>query len=88
MSKDASKWRVLDQTMAEARTGFADLSVEEIEALADKAVAAAREAGKTLKAPAREVCLTTMDLKVFRLLVEGLASPLSGPRWRALPRAG
>ena len=46
MNKGASKWRVLNQTMAEACTGFADLSVEEIEALADEAVAAARETRK------------------------------------------
>lgn len=46
MNKDASKWRVLDHTMAEVRTGFADLSVEEIEVLADEAVAAARETRK------------------------------------------
>lgn len=47
--EDAVKWRVLDQTMAEARVGFADLSGEAVEALADEAVAAVR---RTRKAPA------------------------------------
>lgn len=42
--EDAVKWRVLDQTLAEARAGFADLSPDEIEALADEAVASVRQA--------------------------------------------
>ena len=44
--EDAVKWRVLDQTMAEARSGFADLSPSDIEALADEAVASVRQARK------------------------------------------
>lgn len=44
--EDAVKWRVLDQTMAEARTGFADMSSETVEALADEAVTAVRQARK------------------------------------------
>ena len=42
--EDAVKWRVLDQTMAEARAGFVDLSVDTVEALADEAVTAVRQA--------------------------------------------
>ena len=38
--EDAVKWRVLDQTMAEARTGFADLAPEVVEDLVDEAVTA------------------------------------------------
>jgi hypothetical protein len=49
MNKDAFQWRVLDQTMTEGRTGFADLPPEAVGALADEAVTAAR---KTLKAAA------------------------------------
>ena len=44
--EDAVKWRVLDQTMAEARAGFADLPADAVEALADEAVAAGRRANK------------------------------------------
>ena len=46
--EDAVKWRVLDQTMAEARAGFADLPSDVVEALADEAVTAVR---RTRKAP-------------------------------------
>ena len=42
--EDAVKWRVLDQTMAEARSKFADLPPDEAEALIDEAVAATRKA--------------------------------------------
>src|ERR1700730_1672700 len=41
--EDAVKWRVLDQTMAEARGKFADLEPEALESLIDAAVAAARQ---------------------------------------------
>ena len=44
--EDAVKWRVLDQTMTEARAGFADLPGEAVEALAEEAVAAVRRARK------------------------------------------
>ena len=44
--EDAVKWRVLDQTMAEARAGFADLPVDAVEALVDEAVTAIRQARK------------------------------------------
>jgi hypothetical protein len=47
--KEAVKWRVLDQTMAEARGKFADLPAIELETLIEEAVAAAR-AAKPLKA--------------------------------------
>ena len=40
--EDAVKWRVLDQTIAEARGKFADLGPEALESLIDDAVAAAR----------------------------------------------
>jgi hypothetical protein len=41
--EDAVKWRVLDRTMAEARGKFADLPPDEVEAMIDEAVAAARQ---------------------------------------------
>lgn len=40
--EDAVKWRVLDQTMAEARGKFTDLSPAELDALIDEAVTATR----------------------------------------------
>jgi len=45
--EDAVKWRVLDQTMAEARAGFADMPPEDVEALANEAVAAVRQVSKS-----------------------------------------
>lgn len=42
--EEAVKWRVLDQTMAEARSKFADLPPAELEAMVEEAVAAARQA--------------------------------------------
>jgi Ribbon-helix-helix domain len=42
--EDAVKWRVLDQTMAEARGQFADLSPEALDTLLDEAVTAVRQA--------------------------------------------
>ncbi len=42
--EDAVKWRVFDQTLAEARSKFADLPPAELEALIDEAVAATRKA--------------------------------------------
>ena len=42
--EDAVKWRVLDQTIAEARAGFADLPPDAVEALADETVTAVRKA--------------------------------------------
>jgi len=44
--EEAVKWRVLDQTMAEARGNFADLPASEIEELVDEAVTAVRQ-GRT-----------------------------------------
>jgi hypothetical protein len=43
--EDAVKWRVLDQTMAEARGKFADLSPQALDFLLHEAVTAARQAG-------------------------------------------
>jgi hypothetical protein len=40
--EEAVKWRVLDQTIAEARGKFADMPPEDIEALVAEAVAATR----------------------------------------------
>ena len=40
--EEAVRWRVLDQTLAEARDKFADLPPDEAEALIDEAVAATR----------------------------------------------
>ena len=42
--EEAVKWRVLDQTIAEARDKFADLTPEALESLLDEAVGATREA--------------------------------------------
>jgi hypothetical protein len=42
--EDAVKWRVFEQTVAEAHGKFADLSAGEAEALINEAVAAARQA--------------------------------------------
>jgi hypothetical protein len=42
--EDAVKWRVFDQTMAEARSKFADLPPEALDSLLEEAVAAARHA--------------------------------------------
>jgi hypothetical protein len=42
--EEAVKWRVFDQTLAEARSKFADMPPEEAEALIDEAVAATRAA--------------------------------------------
>ena len=42
--EDAVKWRVLDQTMAEARAKFSDLAPGELDNLLEEAVAATREA--------------------------------------------
>ena len=41
--EEAVKWRVLDQTIAEARGKFADMSPDELEAVIDDAVLAARQ---------------------------------------------
>ena len=51
--EDAVKWRVLDQTMAEARAGFADLPADAVETLAEEAVTAVRQARKGSTTPAR-----------------------------------
>ncbi len=40
--EEAVRWRVLDQTIAEARAGFADLPPEELDAVIGEALAAAR----------------------------------------------
>jgi hypothetical protein len=41
--EDAVKWRVLDQTIAEARSKFADLSQDSVQALVDEASFAVRD---------------------------------------------
>ena len=41
--EEAVKWRVLDRTIAEARSKFADVAPEELETLIDEAVAAVRK---------------------------------------------
>jgi hypothetical protein len=41
--EEAVKWRVLDQTLAEVRSKFSDMPPDELEALIDEAVAAARQ---------------------------------------------
>jgi hypothetical protein len=42
--EDAVRWRVLEQTMAEARGNFADMAPEALESLLDEAVTATRQA--------------------------------------------
>ncbi len=42
--EDAVKWRVLDQTLAEAREKFADLTPDALESLMDEALTATRQA--------------------------------------------
>lgn len=44
--EEAVKWRVLDQTMAEARRKFADLPTDAAEALIEEAVTATRKANR------------------------------------------
>ncbi len=46
--EEAVKWRVLDQTMAEARRKFADLSPDDLQALLDEAATAARQTPKAV----------------------------------------
>jgi Ribbon-helix-helix domain len=41
--EEAVKWRVLDQTVAEARSKFVDMPPAELESLIDEAVAAVRK---------------------------------------------
>ncbi|WP_428490633.1 ribbon-helix-helix domain-containing protein [Rhodopila sp.] len=43
--EEAVKWRVLDQTVTEARGKFADLSPDELEAMIEEAVTATRAPG-------------------------------------------
>jgi len=43
--EDAVKWRVLDQTLTEARGKFADMAPEALDDLLDEAVAAMRRSG-------------------------------------------
>jgi hypothetical protein len=42
--EEAVRWRVFDQTLADARTHFADMPPDELEALIDEAVDATRKA--------------------------------------------
>jgi hypothetical protein len=41
--EEAVKWRVLDQTITEARSKFEDMAPDELDALIGEAVAAARQ---------------------------------------------
>lgn len=42
--EDAARWRILDQTLAEARSRFSDMPPDKLEALLDEAVAETRRA--------------------------------------------
>ena len=44
--EEAVKWRVFDQTVAEVRGKFADLSPDELETLINESVPGARKPGK------------------------------------------
>lgn len=48
--EEAVKWRVFDQTVAEARAKFADIPPDDLEAIVNEAIDAARK-GKASKAP-------------------------------------
>jgi hypothetical protein len=41
--EDAVRWRVLDQTITEVRSKFADLPPEELESLIEEAISSARK---------------------------------------------
>lgn len=41
--EEAVKWRVLDQTITEARSKFEDMAPDELDSLIEEAVAAARQ---------------------------------------------
>jgi hypothetical protein len=41
--EEAVRWRVFDQTMDDARQGFADMSGDDVASLADEALAAVRK---------------------------------------------
>jgi len=43
MSEEAVDWRAFDEALAEVRSEFADMSVEELKALIVEAVAAVRD---------------------------------------------
>jgi hypothetical protein len=45
--EEAVKWRLLDQTIAEARDAFADMPPDELDALLEEAVAAVRTQSST-----------------------------------------
>ena len=45
-TKDALRWRALDQTITEVRTGFADLPAEATDTLINEALAAVRQTYK------------------------------------------
>jgi hypothetical protein len=49
--EEAVKWRVLDQTMTEARAKFADISPETLESIVEEAVAATRRTPASKRAP-------------------------------------
>ena len=51
--EDAVRWRSLDQTVAQAHAGFADLPSDAVEALADEAVTAVRRARRASAPKAR-----------------------------------
>jgi len=46
--EDAVKWRLLDQSINEVRSAFADMPADELENLIDKAVASARREKRRL----------------------------------------
>jgi hypothetical protein len=45
--EEAVKWRVLDQTIAEVRSKFADLPTAELESLIEEAITAVRKAKRS-----------------------------------------
>ena len=47
--EEAVKWRVLDQTIAEARSKFADMPPADLDAAVEEAIAAARRTSATSK---------------------------------------
>ncbi|MBY4639458.1 ribbon-helix-helix domain-containing protein [Gluconacetobacter entanii] len=45
--EEAVRWRVFDRTMAEARSGFADMEPDALEDLIDEAITATRATDRT-----------------------------------------
>ena len=54
MTQVKAEWSRLDQTLANARAGFADLPLEDIENMIDRAVVATRRSVRKAPGPQRD----------------------------------